>query len=111
MASTNAVGLGITTSRKIVGGVVVEEQASARLPTIEEIREKLSFRGEEKEFWWRGGLLATGEWNSKTKVYTLSNQVFDEMEFPTWQKAFDFLDAEKPEIAMQLEALIIDEDE
>jgi len=111
MTETTSTGLGITTSRKIRGGTVVEEKVVV-LPTIEEIREKLSFKGEEKEFWWRGGLLASGTWNSKTKVYTLSNQVFDEMEFPTWQKAFDFLDAEKSGIAMQLEALTtFDEDE
>ena len=42
MAETTSTGLGITTSRKIRGGTVVEEKVVV-LPTIEEIREKLSF--------------------------------------------------------------------
>jgi hypothetical protein len=34
------------------------------------------------------------------------------MQFPTWQKAFDFLDAEKEAIATELEKLtVIEEDE
>ena len=110
MAEPVTSGIGITTSRRIRGGRVTEEKVVV-LPTIEEIREKLAFRGEAKEFWWRGGLLASGAWNSKTKVYTLSNLVFDEMEFPSWQKAFDFLDAEKSELATQLKTVIVDEDE
>ena len=103
-------GLGITTSRKIVGGRVVEEKV-VQLPTIEEIREKLSYRGDGNSFWWRGSMLAEGKWDPTEKVYSLRNPVFDGMLFPTWQKAFDFLNAEKEAIAMELNKLIEIEEE
>ena len=108
----SSTGLGITTSRKIVGGRVVEEKV-VQLPTIEELREKLSYRGgEDQSFRWRGEILAYGEYDLKEKVYSLSNPVFSGMQFPTWQEAFDFLDTEKEAIAMELEKLaVIEEDE
>ena len=98
--------------KKIQGGRVVENEIR-RLPTIDEIREKLSYRGsEDQSFRWRGEILAYGEWNTEEKVYSLSNQVFSGMQFPTWQEAFDFLDGEKEEILTELEKLIvIEEDE
>jgi|TARA_B100000315_G_scaffold216965_1_gene217237 hypothetical protein len=107
----SSTGLGITTSRKIVGGRVVEEKV-VQLPTIEELREKLSYRGsEDQSFRWRGEILAYGEWDANEKVYSLSNPVFSGMQFPTWQKAFDFLDGEKEAILLELEKLaIIEED-
>ena len=98
--------------KKIVGGRVVEDEIQ-RLPTIEEIREKLSYRGsEDQSFRWRGEILAYGEWNIEEKVYSLSNQIFSGMQFPTWQKAFDFLDGEKDAILKELEKLaVIDEED
>ena len=103
----SSTGLGITTSRKIVGGRVVEEKV-VQLPTIEELREKLSYRGsEDQSFRWRGEILAYGEWDTEEKVYSLSNPVFSGMQFPTWQKAFDFIDAEKEAIATELEKLAV----
>ena len=98
--------------KKIVGGRVVEDEIQ-RLPTIEEIREKLSYRGsEDQSFRWRGEILAYGEWNTEEKVYSLSNQIFSGMQFPTWQEAFDFLDGEKEAILTELEKLaVIEEDE
>jgi|TARA_B100002003_G_scaffold218910_1_gene220209 hypothetical protein len=108
----SSTGLGITTSRKIVGGRVVEEKV-VQLPTIDELREKLSYRGsEDQSFRWRGEILAYGKYDPKEKVYSLSNPVFSGMQFPTWQKAFDFLDGEKEVIATELEKLTaIEEDE
>ena len=105
-------GLGITTSKKIAGGRVVEEKA-VQLPTLNELREKLSYRGsEDQSFRWRGEILAYGKYDPKEKVYSLSNPVFSGMQFPTWQKAFDFLDGEKEAIATELEKLTaIEEDE
>ena len=104
-------GLGITTSRKIVGGRVIEEKVM-QLPTIEELREKLSYRGnEDQSFRWRGEILAYGEWDLKEKVYSLSNPVFSGMQFPTWQNAFDFLDAEKEAILTELEKLTMNEED
>jgi hypothetical protein len=107
----SSTGLGITTSRKIVGGRVVEEKV-VQLPTLNELREKLSYRGsEDQSFRWRGEILAYGKYDPKEKVYSLSNQVFSGMQFPTWQKAFDFLDGEKEAIATELEKLTaIEED-
>ena len=112
MSNSTTVGLGITTSRKIQGGRVVEEKV-VQLPTIEEIREKLSYRGDEDQsFRWRGEVLAYGQWDPEEKVYALSNSVFSGMQFPTWQNAFDFLDGEKDAILIELEKLaIIKEDE
>ena len=108
----SSTGLGITTSRKIVGGRVVEEKV-VQLPTIEELRETLSYRGgEDQSFRWRGEILAYGEYDLKEKVYSLSNPVFSGMQFPTWQEAFDFLDTEKESILTELEKLaVIEEDE
>ena len=104
-------GLGITTSKKIAGGRVVEEKA-VQLPTLNELREKLSYRGsEDQSFRWRGEILAYGKYDPKEKVYSLSNPVFSGMQFPTWQKAFDFLNAEKEAIAMELNKLIEIEEE
>ena len=110
--SNSTSGLGITTSRKIVGGRVVEEKV-VQLPTIEELRETLSYRGgEDQSFRWRGEILAYGEYDLKEKVYSLSNPVFSGMQFPTWQEAFDFLDTEKESILTELEQLaVIEEDE
>ena len=107
----SSTGLGITTSKKIVGGRIVEEKA-VQLPTIEELREKLSYRGsEDQSFRWRGWILAYGAYDPKEKVYSLSNPVFSGMQFPTWQNAFDFLDAEKEAILTELEKLAIIEEE
>ena len=103
----SSTGLGITTSRKIVGGRVVEEKV-VQLPTIEEIRENLSYRGnEDKSFRWRGETLAYGEYDHAEKVYSISNPVFSGMQFPTWREAFDFIDAEKEAIATELEKLTV----
>ena len=103
----SSTGLGITTSKKIVGGRIVEEKA-VQLPTIEELREKLSYRGsEDQSFRWRGWILAYGAYDPKEKVYSLSNPVFSGMQFPTWQEAFDFLDTEKEAVATELEKLAV----
>ena len=112
MSSNIGIGLYSKIVKKIEGGVVKEEQVTL-LPTIEELREKLSYRGsEDQSFRWRGEILAYGEYDSKEKVYSLSNQVFSGMQFPTWQKAFDFLDGEKEAILTELEKLtVIEEDE
>lgn len=107
----SSTGLGITMSRKIVGGRVVEEKV-VQLPTLNELREKLSYRGsEDQSFRWRGEILAYGKYDPKEKVYSLSNPVFSGMQFPTWKEAFDFLDAEKEAILTELEKLAIIEEE
>ncbi len=110
--SSGLAGLSGQVVKKIVGGRVVEDEIR-RLPTIAEIREKLSYRGsEDQSFRWRGGILAYGQWDPEEKVYSLSNPVFSRMQFPTWQEAFDFLDGEKEAIATELEKLeVIEEDE
>ena len=60
----SSTGLGIT-SKKIVGGRVVEEKV-VKLPTINEIRENLSYRGsEDQSFRWRGEILAYGKWDAE----------------------------------------------
>ena len=111
--SNGTTGFGLTTTvrNKISGGVVVTEKVT-RLPTLDELRENLSYRGsEDQSFRWRGEILAYGEYDSKEKVYSLSNLVFSGMQFPTWQKAFDFLNAEKEAILTELEKLTVIEEE
>ena len=112
MSSNIGIGLYSKIVKKIEGGVVKEEHVM-QLPTIEEIREKLSYRGsEDQSFRWRGEILAYGKYDPKEKVYSLSNPVFSGMQFPTWQEAFNFLDAEKEAITTELEKLtVIEEDE
>ena len=111
MSSNITPGLYTKIVKKIEGGMVKEEHVT-QLPTIEQIREKLSYRGEENSFWWRGNVLAEGKWDPVEKVYSLRNPVFSGMQFPTWKKAFDFLDAEKDAILTELEKLtVIEEDE
>ena len=101
-----------TVVKKLQGGRVVETEIR-RLPTIDELRENLSYRGsEDQSFRWRGEILAYGKWDPTEKVYSLSNPVFSGMQFPTWQNAFDFLDTEKESILTELEKLaIVEEDE
>lgn len=100
-----------TVVKKLQGGRVVETEVH-RLPTLEELREKLSYRGsEDQSFRWRGWILAYGAYDPKEKVYSLSNPVFSGMQFPTWQEAFDFLDTEKEAILTELEKLTVIEEE
>ena len=108
---SDAMGLTTTIRKKMAGGMVVTEKV-VLLPTIEELREKLSYRGsEDQSFRWRGEILAYGKYDSKEKVYSLSNPVFSGMQFPTWQNAFDFLDAEKEAILTELEKLTMNEED
>jgi len=108
---SDAMGLTTTIRTKIAGGRVVTEKV-VELPTLEQLREKLSYRGsEDQSFRWRGEILAYGAYDPKEKIYSLSNQVFSGMQFPTWQNAFDFLDAEKEAILTELEKLTMDEED
>lgn len=113
MSNTHGLsGTIVKKTMKISGGILVEDEMPVALPTINEIRENLSYRGsDDQSFRWRGEILAYGQWDPKEKVYSLSNQVFSGMQFPTWQEAFDFLDGEKEAIATELEKLaVIEED-
>lgn len=105
--------------KKIEGGVVKEEIVSS-LPTIEELRETLSYRGsEDQSFRWRGQVLAYGKWDPKEKQYVLDhplNVIKDlktwDVNFPTWVEAYKYLDEEKEEILAGILTLIeIEEDE
>jgi|TARA_Y100000310_G_scaffold311560_1_gene357954 hypothetical protein len=115
----SSTGLGITTSRKIAGGRVVDEEV-VQLPTIKELRETLSYRGsEDQSFRWRGQVLAYGKYDSKEKQYVLDhplNVIKDlktwDVNFPTWLEAYNYLDKEKEEILAGILTLIeIEEDE
>jgi hypothetical protein len=111
-------GLGITTSKKIAGGRVVEEVA-VQLPTIKELRETLSYRGsEDQSFRWRGQVLAYGNWDPKEKQYVLDhplNVIKDlktwDVNFPTWLEAYNYLDKEKEEILAEILTLVEFEEE
>ena len=108
---SDAMGLTTTIRKKMAGGRVVTEKV-IELPTLEQLREKLSYRGsEDQSFRWRGEILAYGKYDPKEKVYSLSNPVFSGMQFPTWQNAFDFLDAEKEAILTELEKLTMNEED
>ena len=107
--SNGTTGFGLTTTvRTVIKGGMVKEELVTLLPTLDELREKLSYRGsEDQSFRWRGEILAYGAYDPKEKVYSLSNPVFSGMQFPTWQNAFDFLDAEKEAILTELERLVV----
>jgi hypothetical protein len=100
-----------TTVTKISGGQVVTESIP-RLPTIQELREELSYRGsEDNSFRFRGDIIAIGQWDSVEKVYSLSNPILTGMQFPTWLDAFNYLDEEKEAIYAELETLKVAEEE
>ena len=74
-----------------------------RQPDIHEIRENLSYRGgEDKSFRWRGEILAYGHWDAEEKVYSVRNPLFSGMLFPSWEKAFEYIDSEKHAIMDEL---------
>ena len=114
----SSTGLGITTSRKIAGGRVVDEKV-AQLPTIKELRETLSYRGsDDQSFRWRGQVLAYGKYDSKEKQYVLDhplNVIKDlktwDVNFPTWLEAYNYLDKEKEEILAGILTLVEFEEE
>ena len=119
MTNSGTQGLSGKVVKKIEGGIVKEEIVS-RLPTIEELRETLSYRGsEDQSFRWRGQVLAYGKYDSKEKQYILDhplNVIKDlktwEVNFPTWIEAYNYLNKEKEEILEGILTLIeIEEDE
>ena len=60
------------------------------LPSIEQIREKLSFRHDERMFYWRGHALGEGAYDPEEKVYNVSLLTGIET-FPTYSEASKYI--------------------
>jgi len=118
MSSNITPGLYTKIVKKIEGGMVKEERIT-QLPTIKDLREKLSYRGsDDQSFRWRGQVLAYGKYDSKEKQYVLDhplNVIKDlkswDVYFPSWQLAFDYLDSQKEEMLADILTLIEIEEE
>ena len=93
----------ITTGIGISGGLVGRDLAKAALekgpdlPSIDQIREKLSFRHDERMFYWRGSALAEGAYDPDEKVYRISLLTGIET-FPTYSEAHKYVDKNKEDI-------------
>ena len=93
----------ITTGIGISGGTIGIDRAKKKeekgpdLPSIDQIREKLSFRHDERMFYWRGSALAEGAYDPDEKVYRISLLTGIET-FPTYGEAHKYVDKNKEDI-------------
>jgi len=93
----------ISTGLGLTGGIIgrdlsiKKEEKGPDLPTIEQIREKLSFNGDERMFNWRGYALAEGAYDPEEKVYNVSLLTGIET-FPTYSEASKYIDKNKEDI-------------
>jgi hypothetical protein len=106
----------ITTGIGISGGIIgrdivkKSEYIAHNLPSIDQIREKLSFRHEDRMFYWRGHALAEGAYDPDEKVYRIS--LITGMEtFPTFGDAREYIDKNKEDILSNILKAAIEEEE
>jgi len=97
----------ISTGMGLTGGIIGRDRLKKKadkgpdLPTIEQIREKLSYNGDERMFNWRGHALAEGAYDPEEKVYRISLVTGMET-FPTFGDAREYIDKNKEEILSNL---------
>ena len=93
----------ITTGIGISGGTIGIDRAKRKveempdLPSIDQIREKLSYTGDDRMFSWRGHALAEGAYDPDEKVYNISLITGIET-FPTFGEAREYIDKNKEDI-------------
>ena len=109
----------ITTGMGLTGGIIGRDRSKKKeekgpdLPTIEQIREKLSYTGEDRMFSWRGHALAEGAYDPDEKVYNISLVTGIET-FSTYGEAHEYLDKNKEDIlanVLKAEAEIEEDDD
>ena len=98
----------VSTGMGLTGGIIGKDltnklniSKAPDLPSIEQIREKLSFRHDERMFYWRGHALAEGAYDPDEKVYRVSLITGPET-FPTFKEANEYIDKNKEEILSNL---------
>ena len=93
----------VTTGIGISGGTIGIDRAKRKveempdLPSIDQIREKLSYTGDDRMFSWRGHALAEGAYDPDEKVYNISLITGIET-FPTFGEAREYIDKNKEDI-------------
>ena len=106
----------ITTGMGLTGGIIgrdrtiKKEEKGPDLPTIEQIREKLSYTGDDRMFSWRGYALAEGAYDPEEKVYNISLITGIET-FPTFGEAREYIDKNKEDILANILKAEPEEDE
>ena len=106
----------ITTGMGLTGGIIgrdrtiKKEEKGPDLPTIEQIREKLSYTGDDRMFSWRGYALAEGAYDPDEKVYNVSLVTGIET-FPTFGEAREYIDKNKEDILSNVLKAEIDAEE
>jgi len=93
----------VSTGMGLTGGIIGRDRSKKKedkgpdLPSIEQIREKLSFRHDERMFYWRGSALGEGAYDPEEKVYNVSLLTGLET-FPTYSEAREYVDTNKEDI-------------
>ena len=109
----------ISTGMGLTGGIIgrdrtkKKEEKGPDLPTIEQIREKLSYTGDDRMFSWRGHAIAEGAYDPEEKVYNISLITGIET-FPTFGEAREYIDKNKEDIlsnVLKAEAEIEEDDD
>ena len=106
----------ISTGMRLTGGIIgrdrtkKKEEKGPDLPTIEQIREKLSYTGDDRMFNWRGYALAEGAYDPEEKVYNISLITGIET-FPTFGQAREYIDKNKEDILSNVLKAEIDAEE
>ena len=106
----------ISTGMGLTGGIIgrdrtkKKEEKGPDLPTIEQIREKLSYTGDDRMFSWRGHALAEGAYDPEEKVYNISLITGIET-FPTFGEAREYIDKNKEDILSNVLKAEIDAEE
>ena len=103
----------------LTGGIIGRDRSKKKeekgpdLPSIDQIREKLSYRGDERTFNWRGYALAEGTYDPNEKVYNISLVTGIET-FPTYGEAHEYVDKNKEDIlanVLKAEAKLEEDDD
>ena len=106
----------ISTGMGLTGGIIgrdrtkKKEEKGPDLPTIEQIREKLSYTGDDRMFSWRGHALAEGAYDPEEQVYNISLITGIET-FPTFGEAREYIDKNKEDILSNVLKAEIDAEE
>tara|TARA_B100001179_G_C18588486_1_gene403482 strand:- start:1398 stop:1754 length:357 start_codon:yes stop_codon:yes gene_type:complete len=105
-----SMGLGLTGGIIGKNRTIKKEEKGPDLPSLEQIREKLSFRHDERMFYWRGHALGEGAYDPEEKVYNVSLLTGIET-FPTYSEASKYIDKNKEDILANILKVKLDAEE